>query len=672
MNHGTTIMRSLALLCLVLVGLRGAPSFAQSSLDDILSLSRLPQLKTSRLMQISSTDTSGGNNDFIGIAPGASATLADIEGPGIIVQFWVTIDSPDKYFLRHLLLRMSWDGEENPSVEAPIGDFFGTGFGYKQWLSLLEGMSSGGYYSYFPMPFNRRAKIEVVNETGAQVNSFYYHIDYQRLNGPLDPSVAYFHAQWRREIRTDRHHPYVILDATGHGQFVGMNLNMQSYDGGLSFLEGDEQIFVDGESKPSVQGTGTEDYFNSGWYFNRGEFSAPYHGLILKDDSLGRIAAYRFHVADAIPFEKSIRVTIEHGDRNTEIADYSSTAFWYQKEPHAPFAPILSPGLRTPLRVEVPNGAVEAEALGADAISGHRVVQDMTPYGADWSGGKQVRFDNGRPGSEYAVKLTAPESHYTIRIFFTKGPSYGHVQILSEGTPVGEIQGFNPSIVPGGGIMLKHVQSHDGTITLRFRVKGNHEGATAYDLGLDAFTIEPVREFIRQWDLIGPFPNPRDQSLLRRGLDIAYPPEREFAPDKSYPGAEGRRVQWHHVAAAPSGFVDLQSMTPSDLVVAYAHTRVRSPQDRTVTLLLGSDDGAKVFVNGQEVHRVMVVRGAQPDQDTIALPLKKGWNSLMLKIENNFGGFGFYARFIDPAQSLLFAPSLHFLNRAQESHRKTR
>ncbi len=650
--------RSLTSLSVLLLMVCGYPSYSQSSLDNILSLSRLPSLKSSRLLQISSTDTTGGNNDFIAVPAGATATLADIAGPGVIVQFWLTIDSPDKYFLRHILLRMYWDGEENPSVEVPVGDFFGTGFQYKQWLSLLEGMSSGGYYCYFPMPFNKHARIEVVNETGAEINSFYYHIDYQKLNDPLDPTVAYFHALWRREIRTDPRHPYLILDAEGKGQFVGLNLNMQSYDGGLSFLEGDEMIFVDGESTPSIKGTGTEDYFNSGWYFNKGEFSAPYHGLILKDETLGRIAAYRFHVADAIPFEKSIRVTIEHGDRNTEIADYSSTAYWYQKEPHKAFSAMLPPGLRIPLRVQVPNGAVEAETLPHDAISAHATVEDMTSYGADWSGGKQIRFGSKKPGARYTVRLQGPENLYTVSVFYTKGPSYADATIISEGKSVGEIQGYNPSVVPGGKITLKNVKSEDGIITVHFHVTGKQQASSGYDLGLDAFAVEPVREFIRRWDLIGPFPNPRDQALARRGLDIVYPPEREFVPEKKYTGADGRRIRWHRVSASAAGFVNLQTLTPPDLVVAYAHTRVYSPKERTVTLLLGSDDGAKVFVNGKEVHRVMAIRVAQADQDTVSLPLTKGWNSLVLKIENNFGGFGFYARVIDPAHSLEFKPSL--------------
>ncbi len=350
--------RRLVVACFLLMAV---PLFGQTAMENILSPARLPYLKQSKLIQISSHDTTGGNSDFIAIPDGATATLASVEGPGVIVNFWVTIASSDEFFLRRILLRMYWDGENSPSVEVPIGDFFGTGFQYKHYITPYIGMSSGGYYCYLPMPFNKSARIEVVNQTGQEIASFYYHIDYQQLTEPLASDVAYFHACWHRDVRTTSRANYTVLEAEGEGHVVGMNLNMQSYDNDIQFLEGDEMVYVDGEKAPSIYGTGTEDYFNSGWYFNKGEFAAPYHGLILKDDSLHRVVAYRFHVLDAIPFKKSVRFTIEHGESNAEAADYSSTAYWYQKEPHKPFAAMPPAGLRIPLRVVVPNGALEAE-----------------------------------------------------------------------------------------------------------------------------------------------------------------------------------------------------------------------------------------------------------------------------------------------------------------------
>ena len=126
----------------------------------------------------------------------------------------------------------------------------------------------------------------------------------------------------------------------GQGQLVGVSLNAESYAGGLGFLEGDEIWTVDGQSRG--QGTGTEDYFNSGWYFDEGPYGGPWHGLIVKDEKVGRIAAYRWLLPDPVPFHDSIRVAIEHGTENTAVADYATMAYWYQTEPHAAF-PALPP-----------------------------------------------------------------------------------------------------------------------------------------------------------------------------------------------------------------------------------------------------------------------------------------------------------------------------------------
>ncbi len=628
---------------------------AQSQLDNLLSPGRLPYLKSSTLHQISSNDTSGGNNDFIAIPAGKTARLAEITGPGVITNIWVTISSPDKYMLRRILLRMYWDGETNPSVEVPIGDFFGTGFQYKQYITPYVGMSSGGYYCYFPMPFNKSARIEVVNETGEEIYSFYYHIDYHSLEAPLEPSVAYFHASWHRDIRTDPKSYFTLLDATGEGHLVGVNMSMQSYDGGLGFLEGDEMIYVDGEKQASLKGTGTEDYFNSGWYFNRGEFAAPYHGLILKDDSLGRIAAYRFHVLDVIPFKKSIRALIEHGTENEEIADYSATAYWYQKEPHVPFAQMLPAGLRIPLRVAVPNGELEAESLKPLESGLSSSVQDMSEWGADWSGLKQLRVDAKKEGDGFTLSMPVTEGRYDVDCYFTKGPAYGNADILSGGEKKGSINGFDKTVVPGGKVTLTNLRAQKNQIALRFVASGKDSHATGYAIGLDAFVLKPHRVYIPEWNLIGPFPNPRNEKLVRQGLDIVYPPEKELDLTKTYSGVDGQKVSWKAVSTPPSGRVDLYMFDPYELVVAYALTYVYSPKDQTLPLLLGSDDGVKVFLNGKEIHRVLTIRVAEPDQDNVPLQLKKGWNSLLLKIENNFGGYNFYARILDLDESLRFS-----------------
>ena len=327
-------------------------------------LAALPYYRESTSRRVSSYDRTGGNRDYLTIEPWETRVLADIEGTGIIRHIWCTIASDDKYYLRNIVLRMYWDDEPNPSVESPIGDFFGVGHGVaKHFISLPLTMTCDrGFNSYFPMPFSRRARIEVENQSDKPVRAFYYHIDYEVLPG-LDENMLRFHAKWRRENPTEaKEYPpgvegknltgednYLILEAYGRGKYVGCVISIYGLKPGW-WGEGDEMIFVDGEKwPPSIHGTGTEDYIGAAWGF-KFEFYGPYHGLPLKGnpDWTGASSMYRFHIEDPIYFRKSIRVTIEHGHANDRSDDWSSVAYWYQTEPHYEFTKLPPPELRRP------------------------------------------------------------------------------------------------------------------------------------------------------------------------------------------------------------------------------------------------------------------------------------------------------------------------------------
>jgi hypothetical protein len=294
----------------------------------------LPSTKKWKSRMLSSTDTSGGNHDFISVAPGESVKLGKIDGGGWISRMWFTLMCPDPDVYRKLIFKFYWDGEENPSVEAPYGDYFGMGFSeYSQHVSAIQGVTSGGWWSYRPMPFVEGAKLEAKNIGDVPISHLYFGIQYHEQKVAKD--MPRFHAKWRRENPTSIGNNYTILEAKGKGHFTGCVLNMQSYDkGSRNMLEGDEAIWVDGDTEPSILGTGTEDYFQGGWYWQNGPFSAPYHGLSFADQLLCRFTAYRLHIPDPIPFEEKIRVTIEHCNCNMLSEDYSSTAYWYQQEPH--------------------------------------------------------------------------------------------------------------------------------------------------------------------------------------------------------------------------------------------------------------------------------------------------------------------------------------------------
>ncbi len=625
--------------------------------DDITGIinpGNLPNLKNGKMIQISSYDTTGANNDRINIPEGKTAVITDINGPGLINRIWFTVDSRDPFFLRRILIRMYWDNEKNPSVEVPMGDFFGTGFEYKHYYSQYLGMTSGGYFCYFPMPFRKHARIEIVNQTGEEIYAFYYHINIYQPEKSFKKNSAYFHAFWNRKIKTDKPENYTILEAEGKGHVVGLNMNMQSYNRSLGYLEGDEMIWIDGEKNPSIYGTGTEDYFTSGWYFKDGEFSAPYHGLILKDDKNGRIAAYRLHIPDPIPFQKSIKFTMEHGHANESIADYSSTVYWYQKEPHMKFPDIKKASLRIPLRKIVPPGGIEAEDL-VNTKNPSVFIEDMTDYGPEWSNGKQLHIKQ-KGGFHFELSLkNLEESQYDLDLYYTEGPEYGKVKVFNDDRMLTEFDGSNKNIFPGGKCKLKGLIPVDKQIKLKFVSVDSNENA-----GLDVFILHPKRSYIPKWMLLGPFINKRDSDVLRYGIDSVYPPEKKINLQSSYSGINNQKIRWIPYKTPESGYFSLwDKVKPYEFAISYAFTRVYSPENREVLFFIGSDDGSKVFLNGKEYYRFLDTRVAAPDQDTIKLPLKKGWNELLLKLENNFGGYAFYARFRDSKGELRYSIGNH-------------
>jgi hypothetical protein len=334
------------------------PLFAQ---DPSVWISSLPQAKDYVQHRSSSYDRSGGNGDARAVAPGETLTLVDTDGPGLITHVWVTIASDDPNHLKALVLRMYWDGESTPSVEAPIGDFFGLGLGtYHLYQSLaLQVSSDKALNCFLPMPFQKHARITVTNEGSIKTDAFYFNIDYRAYNKPLSADWLYFHAQYRQAApnkgwtnqwksngdrmvndkkNLDGDGNYVWMEATGRGHFVGVTMSvLQNQDGWWG--EGDDMFFVDGEKLPSINGTGSEDYFLGAWDFGGHPFSYGLFGapVVGQEVAGGRSSVYRFHLDSPITFTKSLRATIEHGHANVRSDNYFSVAYWYQSEPHAAF-----------------------------------------------------------------------------------------------------------------------------------------------------------------------------------------------------------------------------------------------------------------------------------------------------------------------------------------------
>jgi hypothetical protein len=290
---------------------------------------------------------------YVRVEPKQTFTLAEIQGPGAIQHIWMT---PTGHW-RYSILRIYWDGETTPSVEAPVGDFFACGWGkYAQISSLAICVNPGSAFnSYWEMPFRKSAKLTLENLDEERM-TIYYQIDYTLTEVPAD--AAYFHAQFRRSNPLPYKSVYTILDGVkGWGHYVGTYMAWGVHNTGW-WGEGEIKFYLDGDDKfATVVGTGTEDYFCGSYDFDSGppdnrqytEFSTPYSGLaqVIRPDghyeANTRFGLYRWHIMDPIRFEQDLRVTIQalgwrSGDRYLPLQDdIASVAFWYQTEPHAPF-----------------------------------------------------------------------------------------------------------------------------------------------------------------------------------------------------------------------------------------------------------------------------------------------------------------------------------------------
>lgn len=349
-------------------------------------LSQISLISPNKSGRFSSYDKSGGNDDWVSVPAGSTHTLASIDGSGKVTHIWVTmLAEKDPYIRRNMVVKMYWDGEDHPAVEAPIGDFFGQGWclNYNFTSLPLAAAPRAGMAlaSYWPMPFARGARIEVENQGPHDCERFYYYVDYEL--GQIEESEGRFHAWYNQELTApeagdgkenawvddsaDPKNPsdqnnYLFCDVTGEGHYVGVNFYVHSpsppWPG-----EGDDMFLVDGAAWPGLHGTGTEDYFNTAWGPDE-HYLHPYFGIAYapgrnNEDPrfgwIGRMHYYRFHLEDPIRFQRSLRASIEHGHANGLVLDLASVAYWYQSSPSSPM-PTIAPAIeripRKPTRVE--------------------------------------------------------------------------------------------------------------------------------------------------------------------------------------------------------------------------------------------------------------------------------------------------------------------------------
>src|SRR5690606_21751774 len=192
-----------------------------------------------------------------------------------------------------------------------------------------------------------------------------------------------------------------------------------------------------------------------------------------------------------------------------------------------------------------PNGAIEFESDEVRVTGAQAQVEDMQPFGADWSGLRQRRISTNGPGDTFTVSIPAGlDDRYNLDLYFTTGPDYGNAVIKYEGQPLDTLYGYAEQVLPGGSIHLKSLRGEDGAVTLTFEMIDGHPAAEGASVGLDAVVAEPNREFIPEWYVIGPFPNPRSEDGHRLGLHTTFPPDEEIDLDAAYTGIEGQHVRW--------------------------------------------------------------------------------------------------------------------------------
>jgi D-arabinan exo alpha-(1,3)/(1,5)-arabinofuranosidase (non-reducing end) len=452
------------------------------------------------------------NRDNSRVAPGDTRVLMDVKGPGVITHIWITFLGPEPHPWakdgsanhQEMLLRMYWDGNERPAVEAPVGDFFANSFGRRsEVISLPVAVEDADSYNCFwHMPFRKSARVEIVNQSDKTIGLLYFNIDWVKKD-KIDEDAPYFYAQYRQEYPAQNGKDYVLLETQGKGHYVGTVLSVRTRSPSW-FGEGDEKIYIDGESKASIWGTGTEDYFLSAWGLKT--TSTPYFGVPYFDQwgiVGGHTSAYRWHVTDPIVFQKSIKVTFEHfgwmsPDENPDYKshswneredDYSSVAFWYQtgrptftaRAPHARqrTLPSLDRTIAARQYADAAHhgqGQAQPQEL-ALYPNGHLLYQPEAP-------------DNAWVEIPFEVEKKEPKR---LLLVLTQSYDFGKYQAYLNGVKLGGVMDLYSKDVATREFHLLDFWPEPGKYTLRLECVGKNPTSTGHYLGIESVRLRERR-----------------------------------------------------------------------------------------------------------------------------------------------------------------------------------
>ncbi len=501
------------------VSLLSAAAAPAQSLDD------LARPHPGRSMRATSTavDADGNyahsNSDNSRVAAGATKVVLDAAGPGVVTHMWFTFLGPELHPWapegsanhQEILLRIFYDGNERPGVEAPLGDFMANCFGMRSEVIsqpvIVEDADS--YNCFWRMPFRKSIRIELVNQSEKKLNLLYYNIDWIKLDS-LDEDTPYFYAQYRQEYPVKQGEDYVVLETEGRGHYVGTVLAVRTRSPSW-FGEGDEKIYIDGERRASIWGTGTEDYFLSAWGLKRCStplFGTPYFdqwGIVG-----GHTSSYRWHIPDPIVFQKSIKVTLEHWgwispDENPDYQshswnerqdDYASVAFWYQTgqptfEARAPHAK----------ERQLPNldliFAAKSYADDDHHGPGQCRVQDNLSF---YPNGQLFYRPEQSEGAWLEIPFTVEKKEpRRLLLSVTRADDYGIYQASLNGVKIGETLDLYDSQVTPWEIHLLDFWPEPGDYTLRLDCVGKNSRSRGYFLGVESVRLRERRPRVEAW-----------------------------------------------------------------------------------------------------------------------------------------------------------------------------
>lgn len=483
-------------------------------------LSDLARPINGRSMRTTSTKTDENgkpishNADNSRVLPGESKVVLEAEGPGVVTHMWFTFLGPGRHpwatngsaTHQEMLFRVYYDGSEVPDIEVPFGDFFANCFGKRSEVISIPVVveDADSYNSYWPMPFRKSIRIEVVNQSNDKnINLLYYNIDWIKKDR-LPKDTPYFYAWYHQEYPTQPGGDYVILETEGKGHYVGTVMAVRTRSPSW-FGEGDEKVYIDGEDDPSIWGTGTEDYFLSAWGLKKG-VNTPFFGTVYFDQwgiVGGHTSAFRWHIADPFVFKQKIKVTIEHygwisPDENKERRahswneredDFSTVAFWYQtgkpslQPPVPPAEERILPNLD---QIFMANQLVEAKTYK----NGVAVIQDNLEFYMNGN----VLFTPDNQAASLTIPFTVEKKEPTrLLLAVVKAPDFGIWQAYLNGIKIGSPMNLYDKEVHEWEHHLLDFLPDPGEYQLELRLVGQDHFSSGNLLGIESVRLRERR-----------------------------------------------------------------------------------------------------------------------------------------------------------------------------------